>query len=223
MRLSNALLGLASLLIALPAPAGVRHHVTLRPAADGGHARVHRTVVAGDGRRAWHAGGTAAHADGSLSHVRAGGVAGADGRAVRGSRTTVGDDGTLSHQAGHVIHGANGATEQGRHSYQRAPDGSVQAGYTASGQNGAGGSFQSSGSRTRSADGERAASRQTTASGARGSYAGSVTRGDGTITKERTITGAAGNSYQGHTSYTRGEGVSHTGTCTNAQGQTIQC
>lgn len=108
-------------------------------------------------------------------------------------------------------------------SVQRNPDGSVQAGYAVNGQGAAGGSFSRSGSRTRSADGERVASRQTQASGARGSYEGSTTRADGMLDHDSTISGANGNIYEGQTSFTRGEGLSHSGTCTNAQGQTFEC
>jgi hypothetical protein len=99
----------------------------------------------------------------------------------------------------------------------------MQATYSLSGTGADGGSFSRSGSRTRSADGDRTASRQTSASGARGNYVASTSRADGTVSHGTTVIGANGNTYQGQTSYTRGQGFSHTGTCTNAQGQAIQC
>jgi hypothetical protein len=187
-------LSLACLIVSLPAVAGVHHR-----------AGTHRT------------------ADGSLSHAHASIAAGPNGRAARGSRTTLGSDGTLTHQSGSRVQGTHGGSWQAGRSVQRNPDGSMQAGYTTSGKDAAGGRFDSEGSRTRTADGQRAASRQTAMSGARGSYAGSSTRGDGTLDRQSTVTGAHGNTYQGQTSYTKGQGVSHSGTCTNAQGQTIQC
>ncbi|MEI7036837.1 hypothetical protein [Fulvimonas yonginensis] len=225
MRLSIVpLLGLACLLASPPSPAGVRHGASVHRTHAGGIARTHGTLATGpDGRRAWHAGGTTVGGDGSVSHVRAGGVSGPDGRAVGGRRTTVGNDGTIARRSGYVVQGANGGTMQGGRRVQRGPDGTLQAGYAASGQRADGGSYSRSGSRTRTADGERMASRQTLASGARGSYQGSTTRAGGTLSHDSSISGATGNSYQGQTSYTRGEGLSHTGTCTDAQGHTFDC
>lgn len=224
MRLSIVPFGLACLLIALPAAAGVRHRAGIRTGADGGAARAHGTLASrGDGRAAWHAGGSEGDGQGDRSHARASGVVGPDGRAARGSRTTVGADGTTSHQRGYRMQGAAGGSASGGHSVERSPDGSLQASQHASGQGAAGGSFSTSGTRARSAEGERSAGRQTQASGTRGSYAGSTTRGDGTLDHDSTLTGTSGNTYQGQTTFTRGEGMSHTGTCTNAQGQTIQC
>lgn len=205
MRSSIASLSLACLIVSLPAVAGV-HHRTDRA-----------------GRATWVASGTAHGADGSLGHARASGSAGPHGRAVHGSRTTRSSDGTLSHQSGSRVRGADGGRFQAGRSVQRNPDGAMQAGYTASGQGAAGGSFQSQGNRTRTADGGRQASRETTLSGARASYAGSTTRAAGSLDHQSTVTGAAGNTYQGQTSYTKGHGVSHSGACTDAQGQTIPC
>ena len=194
MHASIVSLSLACLIVSLPAMAGAHHR-----------AGTHRT------------------ADGSLSHARATSVAGPKGHAAHGSRATLDSDGTLTRRSGSRVQGTNGGTWQDGHGVQRNPDGSTQAGYTASGQGAMGGSFSSQGSRTRTADGQGAASRQTTMSGARGSYAGSSSRGGGTLDHQSTLTGADGNTYQGQTRYTKGQGVSHSGSCTNAQGQTIQC
>ena len=223
MRLSIVPFGFACLLVALPAAAGVRHRAGVRQGADGGVVRAHGSVAGRDGHAAWHVGGSAVDEQGDRSHARAGGVVGPDGRAARASRTTVGADGTVSHERGYRVQGAAGGSASGGHSIERSADGSRQSDYHASGQGVAGGSFSTSGSRTRGADGERSASRQTQASGARGDYAGSTTRGDGTVDHDSTVIGANGNTYQGQTSITKGEGLSHTGTCTNAQGQTVQC
>jgi len=223
MRLSIVPLGLACLLVAPPSPASV-HHRAGNHRSDGGVVRAHGTLARGaQGGRAWRVGGTARDGEGGLGHARASGVAGPDGRAVAGRRTTVGSDGTITRQGGVVAQGDNGATVRGGRSVQRHPDGSMQAGYAVSGEGAAGGSFSQSGSRTRDADGQRMASRQTQASGARGSYEGSTTRGSGTLDHDSTIVGANGNTYEGQTRYTRGEGLSHSGTCTNAQGQTVDC
>ena len=224
MRLSIVSLGLACLLAAPPSPASVRHRAAAHRTADGGATRVHGTQASGpQGHRAWHAGGTARDGQGNLSHARASGVAGAGGRIAGGHHTTKSSDGTITRQGAVVAQGADGETVRGGRSVQRNPDGSMQTGYLVNGQGAAGGSFSQSGNRTRSADGERIAIRQTRASGARGSYEGSTTRADGTLEHASTITGANGNRYQGQTSVTRGEGLSHTGTCTNAQGQTFDC
>lgn len=223
MRLPIVSLGLACLLVAPPSPASVHHRAAVQRSGEG-VARTHGTLASGpQGRRAWHAGGTARDGAGDLSHARARGVAGPDGRIAGGHRTSVGGDGTITRQGGLVAQGANGGTLQGGRSTQRHPDGSVQVGYAVSGQGAAGGSFSQSASRTRTADGERMASRQTLASGARGSYEGSTTRTVGALDHDSTLSGANGNTYKGQTSYTRGEGLSHTGTCSNAQGQTFDC
>ncbi|MGN6281793.1 hypothetical protein [Frateuria sp.] len=224
MRLSIASLGLACLLVAPPSPASVRHRAAAHRTADGGATRVHGTLASGpEGRRAWHAGGTARDGEGNLSHARASGVVGPGGRITGGHRTTKSSDGTITRQGGVVAQGADGGTVRSRRSVQRNPDGSMQTGYLVNGQGAAGGSVSQSGTRTRRADGERMASRQTQASGARGSYEGSTTRANGTLEHASTITGANGNRYEGQTSLIRGEGLSHTGTCTNAQGQTFDC
>ncbi|UGB37942.1 hypothetical protein [Frateuria soli] len=224
MRLSIVSLGLACLLVAPPSPADVHRRAVAHHTGDGGAVRAHGTLADGpEGRRAWHVGGAVRDGGGSLGHARASGVAGANGRLAGGHRATAGTDGTITRQGGVVARGTNGGTVRGERSVQRNPDGSVQAGHAVNGQGAAGGSFSRSGHRTRGADGERMASHQTRASGARGSYEGSTTRAAGTIDHASMVEGANGNTYAGQTSYTHGEGLSHTGTCTNAQGQTSDC
>jgi hypothetical protein len=48
---------------------------------------------------------------------------------------------------------------------------------------------------------------------------------DGDVSGERSTsaTGAQGNTYQGQTSYSKGEGIEHSATCTDAAGNTIAC
>ena len=38
-----------------------------------------------------------------------------------------------------------------------------------------------------------------------------------------TVTKSSGQTYTCQTSYTKGQGVTHTGTCTDSQGNTISC
>lgn len=145
------------------------------------------------GPRGGHAGATFENAQGGKTHVRGTRLSGERGTAVRGATTSVNPDGSVQHHSGAQASGANG------------------------------GSYNSSGSSTRSADGSWQVNRQTSASGERGSYTGSTTGSDGTATHNSTITGASGNTYEGQTSVTRGQGVTHTGTCHDAQGNQIAC
>ena len=116
-----------------------------------------------------------------------------------------------------------------------------------------GGTAQTNGSYTRGDDGKFDGSRTTTATGAKGgTYTGSTTLNDGQVTHTGTKTGANGGTVQTEGSYTRGEDgkvdgsrtttatgakgatyngsttvtdgqVSHTGTCTNADGVVVDC
>lgn len=52
---------------------------------------------------------------------------------------------------------------------------------------------------------------------------GSTTGSNGTVTHGSTIQGADGDTYTGQTSYTKGQGVTHTGSCTDASGAAITC
>lgn len=132
------------------------------------------------------------------SAARVSAAEGDKGELIRGRRTRVDEAGNVVTGRGAILRGAEGgkAVRAGR--TVRSPDGSVnhEAGFAASGSQG---TIKSQGELTRSADGDVSAQRQTTA------------------------TGAQGNSYQGSTSYSKGEGFEHSGTCTDAAGNTIAC
>ena len=116
-----------------------------------------------------------------------------------------------------------------------------------------GGTAESNGSYTRGDDGKFDGSRSTTATGSKGgTYSGSTTVSDGQLTHTGTKTGANGGTVQADGSYSRGEDgkvdggrttsatgpngatysgsttvtdgqVTHTGTCTNADGVVVDC
>lgn len=213
----------AALAAAQPTLAGGFHAVGARRTV-GGYATGHVRAARGpDGRQGYRAGNTQHFDDGSATHESRAGYSGPNLRAQGDRSTTRAADGTITHQAERSVTGADGGSYSGQRSYTRNPDGSAQASFQRSGQGAAGGSFQTSGSATRNADGTYLSSRQATASGARGSYAGDTTRGNGTVTHDSTIVGVNGNSYQGQTTYTRGQGITHSGSCKDAQGNPIQC
>ncbi|MBS0576986.1 MAG: hypothetical protein JSS45_11300 [Proteobacteria bacterium] len=84
-----------------------------------------------------------------------------------------------------------------------------------------GGSVDSNGSYTRSSDGNWNGNSATSASGVRGSYSGSTTVADGSGSHDTTITNAASDTCIGQTTWTKGQGHTHVGTCTDAQGNVI--
>lgn len=161
--------------------------------ATASQARVHGSHVQAHGQRAGHVGGTFRNGQGGLVHARGTRVSGARGTAAHGAYTSVNPDGSVKHQGATRISGANGASATGSNSYVRDADGNWNAG------------------------------RQVNASGARGSYDSSATASNGTANRDRTITNADGDSYHGQTSWTKGEGVTHSGSCTDAGGNTIPC
>lgn len=214
---------IAALAVAQPTLAGGFRAAGARRTADGvasGHIRAARGP---EGRQGYRAGDTHYRDDGSVTHESRAGYSGPNLTAQSDRSTTRAADGTISHQAERSVTGANGGSYSGQRSYTRNPDGSAQASFQRSGQSAAGGSFQSSGSATRNTDGTFSSSRQATASGTRGSYAGNTTRGNGTVTHDSTIVGANGNSYQGQATYAKGQGITHSGSCKDAQGNPIQC
>jgi len=87
-----------------------------------------------------------------------------------------------------------------------------------------GGSISSQGSSYRNADGTAGVNRTTTATGANGgTYQGSTMGATGQgVTRTREVTGANGNTYNGQTTVSK-DGITHTGGCTNASGQSIAC
>jgi hypothetical protein len=161
--------------------------------------------------------------NGGAVHASGGAYSGPAGSAVRGSATHWGSDGSVSHQGGHSVQGANGGYDNGHNSWSHNPDGSGQASWQNNGKGANGGSVDSSGNFTRGSDGTVTGSSQTSASGARGSYNGSTSAANGTTTHDSDVTAANGDSYQGETSYTKGQGYTHSGTCKDAQGNVISC
>jgi len=120
------------------------------------------------------------------------------GQYASGLRYRTDGAGNGSVVSGGAVQGPDGGRGARAGYTTRSADGSVahQSGFNASGANG---SVQSSGSYNRNADGSASGSRDTTA------------------------TNAAGATYQGNTTYNKGDGVSHTSTCTNAAGAVVPC
>ncbi len=134
----------------------------------------------------------------SGSSVIAGGSTNAGGAWAR-SRNVSGDgSGNVSGQRNWSATGANGGSAEHASSAYRNADGSAgrSGSTTVNGANG--GSMQTGGSMTRTAD------------GLSGSHATSAT-------------GPNGATYTGSSTYAKGEGVSHTGTCTDAAGNVVPC
>lgn len=132
--------------------------------------------------------------------IAAGGAAarGPNGAYARGHRVASDGQGNVEGSRRAAAVGANGSTAQSQGSFYRNADGSAGRQGSTNVDTAAGGSLDSSGGFTKNADGTYSGSRQTNASGANG------------------------NSYQGSTAYSNGQ-VTHTGTCTNAAGETIAC
>jgi hypothetical protein len=107
-------------------------------------------------------------------------------------------DGTAIHKSGTYVQGPNGgyAARAGKTTVN--PDGSAthQSGFKTSGANG---TVQSTATAERGADGSASGTRNTTA------------------------TGKNGNTYNGATTWQKGEGVQHTSTCTDPSGNVIPC
>jgi hypothetical protein len=121
------------------------------------------------------------------------------GVGIRGHKVTTDGQGDATRTTAGAYKGANGSTFE-RKSTTNATDGngaSHQGGFTGTGPNGA--KINSSGSYQRSAP------------------------GDGSGNRSTDVTGANGKSYQGSTSWNKGSGVQHSGTCRDASGNTIPC
>lgn len=93
-----------------------------------------------------------------------------------------------------------GAHGQRTGNFQRSADGSVNANGQASATGRNGGSAERSASLDRNADGSASGRRSTTATNAN-----------------------TGVTFDGQTTYTKGSGVSRTGSCTDASGQSVTC
>ena len=151
-------------------------------------------------------------------------VSGAHGQAARAGSTSVNKDGSLSHQGVSGWKRANGGSGSGSNRFVRNADGSASSSHQNSGHTAAGGSYSSSGAYSRDAGGAVSGSSQTRAGGAKGTYASNTSSADGTTVHDTSATNAAtGESYKGQTVYTKGQGVTHTGVCTDAGGNAIPC
>jgi hypothetical protein len=107
-------------------------------------------------------------------------------------------EGNASLTRSRTITGANGGTAERQGSTERNADGSLTHENTNSVTNANGGTLQANGSFTRDADGNVTGSHDTTA------------------------TNKNGATYEGSTTWSDGQ-VTHTGTCTNAAGATVDC
>ena len=176
-------------------------HAAGRVTARNAHANAYGGVTASE-RTAWRgpagqSGSTARRVvtDGAGDRSVGRGVSrtGPNGTYRAGERTTVGADGSLQRDGGFRATGARGGSASGSRSF------------------------------TRNADGSYAGQRSTQADGARGSYDSSTSYANGSGSRATTATAANGNTYQGETSWTRGEGVTHTASCHDAAGNSIAC
>ena len=155
-------------------------------------------------------------------------VSGAKGVTANGSSygragsTSFGANGAFNHQSGGYVLGAGGGYAARKGSTVRNSDGSLAHNASASGSN-ANGAFDTSGQFNRNADGSYAGARSTTASGANGSYSGTTQYANGSGNHATDYTAKNGDTYTGDTSWTKGQGVSHTGTCKDAAGNVITC
>jgi len=168
-------------------------------------------------------GATFGNVFGGVTHVRGGEAFGPRGVAGRRSYTATAADGSVVHQGGRYAYGAHGGSYHAGNRYDRNPDGSAVASRASYGRTANGGVYGSEGSYARSADGSVSGSRQAGASGPRGDYYASSSTAGGVTTRNTTVTAANGHSYHGQTTYTRGQGVTHSGGCADAGGNPVAC
>ncbi|MFT3898142.1 MAG: hypothetical protein QM719_10695 [Thermomonas sp.] len=208
-----------------------------------------RDVTGANGGSAERQGSYERNADGSASHQGSMSATGKNGGTMESSGSTTRDaDGNVSGSRTTSATGKNGGTYNGSTTWE---NGEVTHTGTVTGANG--GTSQTNGSYTRGDDGKFDGSRTTTATGAKGgTYNGTTTLDDGQVTHTGTRTGANGGTIQSEGSYSRGEDgkvdgsrsstatgangatyngsttiddgqVTHTGTCTNSAGETVDC
>lgn len=145
------------------------------------------------------AGGVHTNPEGGVSAGMAAGARGPNGGAYQRGRVLKTDGaGNAEAASGGRFRTANGTTGWRKSETQRGADGSVShdGAFAASG---AKGNVQSSGAYNKAADGTVSGNRNTTA------------------------TGVDGTTYTGSTQYDSANGVTHTGTCTDASGKVIPC
>lgn len=175
-----------------------------------------------EGQAAINRGGTVIDANGA-THYGGGAVRGPEGVAGRREVTKVGTDGSVERQERSGWKGINGGGGSGSSSYIRNPDGSASSSHQNSGHTAAGGTYDSTGSYSRDANGNVTGTSQTNVSGKNGTRDSSTTTSNGATTHDTTITNAAtGNTYSGQTTFSNGQ-ITHTQTCKNSAGAVIQC
>lgn len=135
---------------------------------------------------------------GTTAVTGAAGAGGNGGAYARGRRVTTDGAGNARVTSGTAVRTSSGATAVRAGQTNVSSDGGVShnSGFAASGSKG---SIQSTGSAQRNADGSASGERTTNA------------------------TAENGNTYSGETTWTKGEGVQHTGTCKDASGNVISC
>lgn len=144
--------------------------------------------------------GMRSNAEGGISAGRVHGARGAQGgAALRAGRVRSDGAGNVRGGSAGAVRGPNGGAAARAGQFRRDADGSWdrRGGMAAAGPNG--GRLVSTGSASGDGQGQAAATRVTQA------------------------TGAQGNTYEGETTAVRGEGVTHTHSCTNAAGEAIAC
>ena len=150
----------------------------------------------------------------------------ASGR-IRGGGVAANPDGGYSGGRAVAGRGPNGGAYARGRAFQTDGEGNgkVASGGAFRGPNGAVGARK--GTTSRSTDGTVTHQGSMAASGARGSVesSGRFTKTPDGVTQSRTTTatGANGATYQGSTSYDKTTGVTHSGSCTDAAGNTVPC
>ena len=157
-------------------------------------------------------------------------LANAAGR-LRSTRATANPDGGLT--AGHVVaaRGPQGGGAIRGRAWQSdgSGNGTVSSAAAVRGPNGA--RAARAGTTTHTADGTLTHQSAMAASGAKGSVtsSGNFTHTDERLTQTRTTTatatatGSGGKTYQGSTSYDKADGLTHSGSCTDAAGNSVTC
>ena len=150
----------------------------------------------------------------------------ASGR-VRGGGVAANPEGGYSGGRAVAGHGANGASYARGRAFQTdgQGNGKVASGGAFSGPNGASGAR--AGTTSRGADGTVTHQSGMAANGAKGSVesSGGYTKTQDGVKQSRTTTatGANGTTYQGSTSYDKNTGLTHSGSCTDAAGNSAPC
>ena len=175
----------------------------------------------------------AAHARARLAHPNpAGGTTarhvdagiGPHGTTFAHGRRSVSDGtGQISSTRAGVFRGAEGASAAHASRLTREADGALTRDSRFAARS-ARGSLDSQGSVSRAADGTLYGDRSTTAQGsAGGSYAGSTHYDQDSVSHSSAATRDDGTRYTGTTAYSRGEGVSHSGGCSDPSGKPVAC